>query len=153
MLLSSRLSSATWLKNWVPGSILHVRLGCRNFTEDTNLIIGRLAVFHIWAVSENYIVIVGASIPTLSPLWRRGKQNTSDLRGYEMYGNNDSKGRNISIVGQGRSTSNVQKTVANTDSTSPGHSNTSQEHILESEIVRTIVVDVSYSDHGKLDTV
>lgn len=70
-----------------------------------------------------------------------------------MYGNNDSKGRNISIVGQGRLTSNVQKTVANTDSTSPGYSNTSQEHILESEIVRTIVVDVSYSDHGKLDTV
>ncbi|KAF8854037.1 hypothetical protein BDZ45DRAFT_628217 [Acephala macrosclerotiorum] len=113
----------------------------------------RLAVFSLWAVSENYIVIIGASIPTLSPLWRRGMRNASDLRSYEMYGNNDSRGRTVNIVGQSRSASNVQKTVANTNSTSRGYSSTSQEHILESEIVRTTVVDVSYSDPGKLDIV
>ena len=121
-----------------------------NCTEDTNLVIGRLAIFHFWAVSENYIVVIGASIPTLSPLWRRAIRNTSDLRSYEMYGNDRSKGQSVTIVGQRRSTSNIQKTVSDTDLNSRGYSNASQEHILESEIVKTVVVDVSYSDHGTL---
>jgi hypothetical protein len=53
--------------------------------------------------------------------------------------------------------SNAQKTVANTDSITPGYSSTSQEHILEpekSDIVRTVAVDVSYShDISTLDAV
>jgi hypothetical protein len=72
-----------------------------------------------------------------------------------MYGNNHSGGRTISRVGKGRPISNVQKTVVNTDSTSPSYSSTSQEHILgpeQSKIVRTIVVDVSYLDNGRFDT-
>lgn len=67
-----------------------------------------------------------------------------------MYGNDRSKGQSVTIVGQRRSTSNIQKTVSDTDLNSRGYSNASQEHILESEIVKTVVVDVSYSDHGTL---
>jgi len=114
------------------------------------LIIGRLAVFHLWAVSENYIVITGASIPTLSPLWRRKKPNSSDLRGYEMYGNNRSGAScSVSRAGTGRVNSKVQNTVVDMDPASPGYSSTSQELILESkksEIIKTTEVEVSYSD-------
>jgi hypothetical protein len=104
-------------------------------------------VFHIWAVSESYIVIIGASIPTLAPLWRRGKRTTSDLHNYEMYGNGQSRSRTATKGGKSQAVSNVQKTVVEAGSPSPGYSSTSQEHILgpeKDEILRTVVVDVSY---------
>ncbi len=104
-------------------------------------------MFHIWAVSESYIVIIGASIPTLAPLWRRGKRTTSDLHNYEMYGNGQSRSRTATKGGKSQAVSNVQKTVVEAGSPSPGYSSTSQEHILgpeKDEILRTVVVDVSY---------
>ena len=136
-------------------STSHVRLGHQNICGDTDFVLGRLAVFHLWAVSENYIVIIGASIPTISRLWRRGRRSPSEQLSYEMYRENSSKGRTVSRVGV-LSMSDAQKTVANTDSITPGYSSTSQEHILEpekSDIVRTVVEDVSYShDSSRLDT-
>jgi hypothetical protein len=122
---------------------------------DTDFVLGRLAVFHLWAVSENYIVIIGASIPTISCLWRRGRRSASEQLSYEMYGENNTGGRTISRVGV-RSMSNTQTTIANSNSIpTPDYSSTSQEHILEpekSDIVRTVVVDVSYShDSSRLD--
>jgi hypothetical protein len=136
-------------------STSHVHLGHQNICGDTDFVPGRLAVFHEWAVSENYIVIIGASIPTISCLWRRGRRSPSEQLSYEMYGEN-SGGRTVSRVGV-RSMSNTQKTVANTDSITPGYSSTSQEHILEpekSDIVRTVALDVSYShDISRLDAV
>lgn len=104
-------------------------------------------MFHIWAVSEGYIVIIGASIPTLAPLWRRRKRTASDLRSYEMYGNGRSRSRTVIKGGESQAVSNVQKTVLEAGSPSPGYSSTSQEHILapeKDEILRTVVVDVSY---------
>jgi len=137
-------------------STSHVHLGHQNICGDTDFVLGRLAVFHLWAVSENYILIIGASVPTISTLWRRGRRSPIEQLSYEMYGENISRGRTVSRVGV-RSMSNAQKTLANTDSITPGYSTTSQEHILEpeeSDIARTVVVDVSYlHDSSRLDTV
>jgi hypothetical protein len=105
-------------------------------------------VFHIWAVSEGYIVIIGASIPALAPLWRRGKRTASDLRSYEMYGNGQSRSQTAIRGGKSQTVSNVQKTVVEAGSPLPGYSSISQEHILapeKDEIVRTVVVDLSYT--------
>jgi len=47
---------------------------------------GKLASFSIWAATESYIVVIGASIPTLSALFRRGKRSATSQRGYDMGG-------------------------------------------------------------------
>jgi hypothetical protein len=56
-------------------------------------------------------------------------------------------------VGKSGPYPDAQKTIVIAESPSPGYSSTSQEHILEpdkSDIVRTVVVDVSYADHSRL---
>jgi hypothetical protein len=40
----------------------------------THISIGGLVKLHYWAVAENYIVIIAASIPLLNPLVKRGRQ-------------------------------------------------------------------------------
>jgi hypothetical protein len=127
----SRSSNATWSKNWVAGTISHVRLGCWEIFEDTELNTGRLAIFHVWAVSENYIVIIGASIPTLTALWRRAVGSKTYQQSYEMYGSHRASRRSFVAVEDGRPISDTQKSNHNTRQGPIRDDNTSQEHILE----------------------
>jgi hypothetical protein len=48
--------------------------------------LGGLVKLHYWAVAENYIVIIVASVPLLNPLLKRGWQRY----GYQ-YGSNEPK--------------------------------------------------------------
>jgi len=51
--------------------------------QDTKLNAGGLASFSLWAVTESYIVIIGASIPTLGALFRNRKRFTIRQHNYE----------------------------------------------------------------------
>ena len=113
-------------------------------------------MFSGWAVSENYVVIIGASIPTLSPLRAMGKRSTTAQQSYQMYGSSRSgRGRLSKRTGLDRSISGAQEPINHPGLTSPSDLTTSQEHILtpqDSDIIKTVVYDVSYSNSAKNDS-
>ena len=110
-------------------------------------------MFSGWAVSENYVVIIGASIPTLSPLRAMGKRSATVQQSYQMYGSGRSeRGRLSKRTGLDRSISGAQEPINHSGLTSPSDLSTSQENILtpqDSDIIKTVVYDVSYSNSAK----
>jgi hypothetical protein len=72
---------------------LYVQLNEAELLADTNLSIGSIVMFLLWAVSEEYIVIIGASIPSLCPLVRRAKRSSTYHRTYEMHRIDHSKSK------------------------------------------------------------
>lgn len=88
--------------------------------------LGGLTKMHYWAVSENYVVIITASVPLLNALVKRGRQMTSGTGSYGLSASrtNCTHAQSVYTVG---------KDATHTWRTSDVAVDESREHILLTE--------------------
>jgi hypothetical protein len=59
-------------------------LSTQHYQQDTKIDAGGMAHFSLWAVTESFVVIIGASVPTLGAFFRKRKSLTPCQHNYGL---------------------------------------------------------------------